>query len=134
MSTFKSRKAAQKNGRFYTVKTSFKKIFAHEGLATKIEEAVQLVTPILTEGSLLANLHVLRCLSADSGQSIPDIDQTFYYDCYAAVTYSTGNQAQEFDPTKHPSLAASYAMYTQSLPPGHAKPERPTFIKDVSFT
>ena len=88
-------------------------------------------TPILTEDSLLATLHFLRCLS--SGQSVPVINQAFFNQCYSAVSHSTGNVAQQFDATKHPSLAASYSFYAQALPTNHAKPETPTFIKDVSI-
>lgn len=132
MSTFQERRAANKNGIYHSIKTSFNKIFTHEGLAAKVLEAVHLVTPILTEGSLLANLHVLRCLSA--GQHIPAVNQTFYNNCYSAVTHSTGNGAQQFKPADHPSLAASYAVYHQSLPNNHTQPERPTYIKDVSVS
>ncbi|KAL3135720.1 hypothetical protein ABBQ38_006188 [Trebouxia sp. C0009 RCD-2024] len=108
--------------------TGFKQIFPHEGLAAKVEQAVHLVTPILTEGSLLANLHVIRCM--ESGQS-PPINQTFFNHCYSAVSHSTGKAAQQFVPAKHPSLAESYDLYTQCLPALHTKPEKPTFIKDI---
>ena len=130
MATIKERKKANKEGRLHSVKTSFPQIFAHEGLAAKVKQAVLLVTPILTEGSLLANLHVLRCM--ESGQHAPVISQEFFFNCYSAVSHSTGNGAQQFNPANHPSLAASYTLYTQCLPNNHAKPERPTFIKDVS--
>lgn len=129
MSAFAARREANKQGRFHSVKTGFKQIFTHPGLAAKVEQAVHLVTPILTEGSLLANLHVIRCM--ESGQS-PPIDQTFFNHCYSAVSHSTGNRAQDFVPAKDPSLAESYDLYTQCLPALHTKPERPTYIKDVS--
>ena len=121
MSDFAARRALSKEGRFHTVKTGFKQTFSHQGLAAKVQEAVQLVTPILTEGSLLAN-HVLRCIQ--SGKSL-SINQTFWNCCYSAVSYATGNKAQEFDPAKDPSLAASYELYRQSLPALHRKPETP---------
>ena len=130
MSTLSARQEANKEGRFHSVKVSFRKIFSHQGLAAKVVEAVHLVTPLLTEGSLLANLHILRCI--ESGQSIPTIDQSFFNQCYSAVSHSTGNGAQQFKPADHPSLAASYNLFTQLLPTTHTKPERPTFIKDVS--
>lgn len=129
MSAFAARREANKKGSFHSVKTSFNKIFPPGGLATKVEQAVHLVTAILTEGSLLANLHVIRCM--ESGQS-PPINQTFYNHCYSAVSHSTGNGAQQFVPAKDPSLAESYDLYTRCLPALHTKPERPTFIKDVS--
>ena len=130
MSTRSARQEANKEGKFHSVKVSFNKIFSHQGLAAKVVEAVHLVTPILTEGSLLANLHILHCV--ESGQSIPAINQTFFYHCYSAVSHSTGNGAQQFKSADHPSLAASYNLYTQLLPNTHTKPDRPTFIKDVS--
>ena len=129
MSDFAARRALNQEGRLHTVKTGFKQIFPHQGLAAKVQEAVQLVTPILTEGSLLANLHVLRCIQ--SGDSL-SINQTFWNHCYSAVSYATGNQAREFDPAKDPSLARSYELYRQSLPAFHRKPEKPTYIKDAS--
>ena len=129
MSTVRECKKANEKGRFYCIKYSFQQIFPHHGLATEIAQAVNLVKPILTEGSLLSNLHVLRCL--ESGEC-PVINQTFFYNCYSAVSYATGNRAQQFKPTDYPSLA-SYSLYTQSLPNSHTRPERPTFIKDVSI-
>ena len=119
-----------KQGRLHSVKTGFHQIFAHEGLAAKVEQAVLLATPIFTEGSLLANLHVLRCI--ESGQHAPVLSQDFFFNCYSAVSHSMGNGAQQFKPANHPSLAASYNLYPQCLPNNHARPERPTFIKDVS--
>ena len=130
MSTIRERKEANKKGRLHSVKTSFQQIFPHGGLAAKVEQAVHLVTPILTKGSLLANIHVLRCI--ESGHNAPVISQVFFYNCYSAVSHSTGNRAQQFKPANHPSLAASYNVYTQCLPNNHARPERSTFIKDVS--
>ena len=55
MSTLRERKEQNEKGRFYSVKYSFQQIFPHQGLATQSVQAVDLVTPILTEGSLLAN-------------------------------------------------------------------------------
>ncbi|KAL3143153.1 hypothetical protein ABBQ38_002014 [Trebouxia sp. C0009 RCD-2024] len=133
MATFQARKEANSKGQMYTVKTGFNNIFpADEPLSAKILQAVDLLTPILTEGSLLANLHVLRC--AEQGGNIPLVNQTFYNNCYAAVTHSTGSGAQQFKSADHPALAESYTLYRDSLPAGHAKPERPTFLKDVSIT
>ena len=138
MSTFAARRAANKEGRTYTVKTGFNRIFTHQGVAAKVQEAVHLVTPILTEGSLLANLHILRCI--ESGADLPALGstgtkgQTFFNNCYAAVTYSTGFRAQQFDTRKCADLTASYELYCQLLPANHIKPERPTYLKDVSTT
>ena len=129
MSTIKERKAANEKGQVYSIKHSFQRFFPHRGLATQVVQAVDQVTPILTEGSLLANLHVLRCV--ESGES-PVINQVFFYSCYCAVSYATGSQAQQFKATDHPSLATSYSLYAQCLPSNHTRPERPTYIKDVS--
>ena len=130
MSTLQARKEANASGQFYSVKVSFHKIFPDEALSAKVQQAVDLVTPIVTEGSLLANLHVLRC--AEMGGDMPKIDQTFFNQCYAAVTHSTGHRAQQFRSEDHPALSESYTVYRESLPDDHAKPERPTYIKDVS--
>ena len=130
MSSIRERKEANKKGRLHSVKTSFQQFLPHEGLASKVEQAVHLATPILTEGSLLANLHVLRCI--ESGQNARVISQELFYNCYSAVSHSTGNRAQQFKPANHPSLAGSYNLYTQCLPNNHARPERPTFMQDVS--
>ena len=133
MSTRHTRREANETGEIYSVKAGFNKLLpADETLSTKVLQAVDLVTPILTEGSLLANLHVLRC--TEPGRDIPEITQTFFNNCYAAVTHSTGYKAQQFKAAAHPALAESYAVYKQSLPGDHAKPERPRFIKDVSTT
>ena len=56
MSTLSAKQEANKEGKFHSVEVSFRKIFSHQGLAAKVVEAVHLVTPLLTEGSLLANL------------------------------------------------------------------------------
>ena len=136
MSTQQARREANQTGLIYSVKAGFNKLFpadqavpAKAALSAKILQAVDLVMPILTEGSLLANLHVLRC--AEQG-NMPLIDQTFFNHCYAAVTFSTGRSAQQFKPADHPELAVSYTQYKDCLPDDHTQPERPSFIKDVS--
>ena len=101
-------------------------------LSTKVLQAVDLVTPILTEGGFVANLHVLRY--AELGRDIPNVNQTFCDNCYAAVRHSTGNRAQQIKSADHPALAGSYTLYRHYLPDDHAKPERPKLIKDVSTT
>ena len=62
MATRQARRAANKEGSIYSVKTGFKQIFTDARLAEITLQAVQLVTPILIEANALANLHVLRCL------------------------------------------------------------------------
>ena len=52
-------------------------------MAKQVRSAVDLVQPILMEGSLLANLHMLRCLeTADSIAGPLEVSQTFYNCCY----------------------------------------------------
>ena len=130
MATRQARRAANREGSIYSVKTGFKQIFTDERLAEITLQAVQLVTPILIEANALANLHVLRCLETDG--AVPKLDQTFFSNCMYAVTHATGKQAVQFNVDKNASLAASHSLYSQELPPAHQQPERPTFIKDVS--
>lgn len=130
MATQHARRAANKEGSMYSVKTGFKKIFTDARLASVTQQAVRLVTPIVIEANALANLHVLRCLETDG--AVPKLDQTFFSNCMYAVTYATGRQATQFNANKNASLAASHSLYNQQLPPTHQPPERPTFIKDVS--
>jgi hypothetical protein len=99
------------------------------GLADMVQRAVNLVKPILVEGLLLANLHVLCLL--ESNQELPKME-TFFNRCFAAVSIATGFHCQQFNPTSDPQLAASYELYRQNLPAHHQKPERPTFLKAVS--
>ena len=131
MATQQARRAANKEGSIYSVKTGFKQIFTDARLAAITLQAVQLVTPILIEANALAILHVLRCLETDG--AVPKLDQTFFSNCMYAVTHATGKQAVQFNVDKNASLAASHSLYSQELPPAHQQPERPTFIKDVSF-
>ncbi len=132
MSTQQQRREANKARRFYNVKSGVNKFFTNQDLLEQIQQAVHLVTPILVEGNMLANLHVLRLLEATD--AIPKLDQTFYNRCFSAVSFATGHRAQQFTEASDASLATSYnTLYSQSLPANHQKPERPTLIKDVSF-
>lgn len=130
MATRQARRAANKEGSIFSVKTGFKQIFTEERLAAITLQAVQLVTPIVIEANALANLHVLRCLETDG--AVPKLDQTFFSNCMYAVSHATGRQAVQFNADKNKSLAASHSLYKQQLPPTHQQPERPTYIKDVS--
>jgi len=132
MSTQQQRREANKAGRFYNVKSGVNSFFTDEVLLQQIQQAVQLVIPLLVEGNLLANLHVLRCIEAE--EAIPKLDQTFFNRCFYAVSFGTGNQAQQFNKASAPSLATTHdTLYSQNLPANHQRPERPTFLKDVSF-
>ena len=53
--------------------------------------------------------------------------------CYAAVSISCGPGAQQFSRNKDPILAESLDHYSWHLPASHQKPERPTYLKDVSI-
>ncbi|DBA95645.1 TPA: hypothetical protein ACH3X3_013488 [Trebouxia sp. C0006] len=70
MSTQQQRREANKAGRFYNVKSGVNNFFTDEVLLQQIQQAVQLVIPLLVEGNLLANLHVLRCIEAE--EAIPN--------------------------------------------------------------
>ncbi|DBA92076.1 TPA: hypothetical protein ACH3X1_015808 [Trebouxia sp. C0004] len=59
-----------KAGRFYHVKSGVNSFFRDQVLLEQLQQAVQLVIPLLVEGNLRANLHVLRCTEA--GEAIPN--------------------------------------------------------------
>ena len=130
MTTRQDRRAANKEANIYNVKTGFRKIFTEARLAAITLQAVQLVTPIVIEANALANLHVLRCLETDG--AVPLLNNTFFSNCMYAVSHATGRQAVQFSVSKNAALAASHSLYAQQLPAAHQKPERPTYIKDVS--
>jgi len=111
MSTIRERKEANKKGRLHSVKTSFQQIFPHEGLAAKVEQAVHLVTPILTEGILLANIHVLRCI--ESGHNAPVINQVFFTTATVLLATPRGiAHSSSSQPSTH--LWQPAIMYTPS--------------------
>ncbi len=58
MSTRQQRRKANEAGRFYNVKSGVNSFFTNQVLLQQIQQAVQLVIPLLVEGNLLANLHV----------------------------------------------------------------------------
>jgi len=121
MSTRQQRRKANEAGRFYNVKSGVNSFFTNQVLLEQIQQAVQLVIPLLVEGNLLANLHVLRCIEAR--EAIPKLDQTFFNRCFYAVSFGTGHRAQQFNEATDPSLATSYnTLYSQSLPANHQKP------------
>ena len=78
--TRQQRRDFNATGHMYTVKTGFKSIFHHQGLADMAQRAVNLVKPIIVEGLLLANLHVLRLL--ESNRELPKMDETFFNRCF----------------------------------------------------
>ena len=98
MATRQARRAANKEGNLYSVKTGFDTIFTHPQLAATTLQAVQLVSPILIASNVLANLHVLRCLETEG--SVSKLDQTFFSNCMYAVTHATGRSAVQFDRAK----------------------------------
>ena len=109
-------------------------------LLPHVRTAVILSHQIIVEGHMLANLHILRLLNTN--QPLPWLStggrdstwQTMMDNCYAAVSQAVGPHCQQFSANKHPELATSYAMYQQSLPAGHIKPTRPTWLKHVSLS
>ena len=116
MGTRQARRAANKEGNLYTVKTGFNTIFTDQQLSATVLQAVQLVSPILIASNVLANLHVLRCLETDG--HVSKLDQKFFSNCMYAVSHATGRCAVQFN---------------QQPPQHHQTPERPTYIKDVSL-
>ena len=113
-----------------TVKIGFNKAFTDANLVDMIKRTVALTTPVLQHAHLLANLHVLRMCEA--GLQLPKLDTTFWNRC-SAVSTATGGSFR-YNPNKDPELTTSLALYDNSYPPNFAKPVRPAFIKDVSFS
>ena len=98
MATLKERKAFNRSGSMSTVKASFRTLFPDEAMADQVRSAVDLVQPILMEGSLLANLHILRCFeTADSIADLAEVGQTFYnrYVTLERVTSTKRSHKQE---------------------------------------
>lgn len=131
---------SDKNSSFRTVQIAANKVFKTDGrpnLLPLVRKAVDLNHAIITEGHLLATIHTLRLLQANiplprltSGEK-ETAWRSMLEQCYAAVSQATGPGCQNFSASKHPELAASLALYQQCLPPGHAKPTRPTWLKTV---
>ncbi|KAL0035188.1 hypothetical protein WJX79_005103 [Trebouxia sp. C0005] len=114
---------------YTVVKTGFNKVFHYAPLNAMIKQAVDFVTPLRIQGQLLATFHVIRLV--ENSIPVPRLTETFWNQCYQAVSTSTGPAAEQFDPARNPLLAASLTAYSQHLPVGHQEPERPTFIKDI---
>jgi len=117
---------------YTVVKTGFDTAFHSAPLKAIIKKAIDFATPLRIQGQLLATFHVLRLV--ENSIPIPPLRTTFWNQCYATVSHSTGPAAQQFDPESNPLLAASLTAYSQHLPAGYQVPERPTYIKDVSVT
>ena len=117
---------------YTVVKTGFHTAFHYAPVRAVIKQAIDFATPLRIQGQLLATFHVIRLV--ENSIPIPHLDVTFWNQCYAAVSHSTGYRAQQVDPATNPLLAASLIAYNQHLPAGHQLPERPTLIKDVSST
>ena len=117
---------------YTVVKTGFRTAFHYAPVRAIIKQAIDFATPLRIQGQLLATFHVIRLV--ENSIPIPRLKATFWKQCYAAVSHSTGVQAEQFDPATNPLLAASLIAYNQHLPVGHQLPERPTLIKDVSST
>lgn len=133
MTTQTERRANNKQGTFISVKTGFKSIFTDPRLANVTLRAVNLTTPILIHRDLLANLHAVRLCEEDVADAdMPLFNQTFFNQCSYAVTRATGSGCAQFKATTNPSLATTLQLYEQHRPVTINKPERPTFMKDVS--
>ncbi len=131
MANRQARRAANKEGNLYTVKTGFNTIFTDQQLLATVLQAVQLVSPILIASNVLANLHVLRCFEADG--HVSKLGQTFFSNCMYAVSHATGRHAVQFNHAKNVSLTESLNIHFQQLPQHQQTPERPTYLKDVSL-
>ncbi|DBA75894.1 TPA: hypothetical protein ACH3X1_010288 [Trebouxia sp. C0004] len=97
MATRQARRAANKQGNMYSIKTGFNTIFTHPQLAATTLQAVQYVSPILIASNVLANLHVLRCLGTEGNVSKldPTIFSNCMYSCRQQSAYSNGTASAE---------------------------------------
>jgi hypothetical protein len=127
---YAARKKANRNAVRRTVKTGFKAMFPRQDLATQIQRAVQLASPIQQMGHMLANFHALRM--CETGQLLPTVNETFWNRCFSAVSEATVGSVP-FDRDAVPDLTISADLYHQNLPPNHVQPKRPAVLKDVSF-
>ena len=138
-----SRRQANAESSISVIQVGANTIFKPAGsvnLLPLVRTAVTLSHQILVEGHMLATLHILRLLG--SNQPLPPLStganeskwQTMMDNCYAAVSQAVGPRCQQFSATKEPELATSYALYQRSLPAGHVKPTRPTWLKPVSLS
>ena len=109
-------------------------------LLPAVRDAVQLNQT--SERQMLATLHVLRLIRENHADRLPPLGtgtnhslwQTMMSNCYAAVSHATGDNHQDVSAVKYPELAQTYELYKQSLPAGHVKPTRPTWLKHVSIS
>ncbi|KAL3142401.1 hypothetical protein ABBQ38_002736 [Trebouxia sp. C0009 RCD-2024] len=135
-----SRRQANAENSTTVVQVGANTIFKSAGcvnLLPLVRTAVTTSHQILVEGHMLASLHILRLLSTN--QPLPPLStgtkeskwQTMMDNCYAAVSQAVGPCCQQFSAAKQPELATTYAQYQQSLPAGHVKPTRPTWLKHV---
>ncbi|KAL3143369.1 hypothetical protein ABBQ38_002199 [Trebouxia sp. C0009 RCD-2024] len=138
-----SRRQANAENSTTVVQVGANTIFKSAGcinLLPLVRTAVATSHQILVEGHMLASLHILRLLSTN--QPLPPLStgtkeskwQTMMDNCYAAVSQAVGPHCQQFSAAKQPELATTYALYQQSLPAGHVKPTRPTWLKHVSLS
>lgn len=136
------RRQANKGKSITCVQVGANRIFKAPGkvnLLTAVRDAVQLNQSIIVEGQMLATLHVLRLIRDGKANLIPALGtgsqwQTMMENCYAAVSHATGDSCQQFSAEKYPDLGETYQLYQQSLPAGHVKPTKPTWLKHVSIS
>ena len=133
----RQQRRANVDGKLSVVQVSINRVFQNR-LRELTREAVLLNQRILIEGHLLANYHVLRLLTEQLDLPAFTMNgnkshwQTVYDRCFAAVSHSTGPGARQYKRDADPELTQSYDEYKDLLPPGHHKPTRPTWLKDVS--
>ena len=140
--TTRGRQALQ-NDTFRYVQISANRIFKVTGrpnLLPLVRRAVDLNHKIVVEGQMLATLHTIRMVQANialptlaTGSKNETAWRSMVENCYAAVSQATGPKCQQFSASSHPDLASSLALYNQSLPAGHSRPTRPTWLKPVSL-
>lgn len=73
------------------VKTTWNSFCKPEAKSLALESCLFQVHKAITEAYLLANLHVLRM--CELSKPMPEICQTFYYQCLSAVSWSERNRA-----------------------------------------
>lgn len=107
------RKEQQKVCEYSTIQTGLKGICLDDKMYNLIQLCVSIVSTIACEASLLATFHVTRLLQ-DSKTKIPELDQTFFYQCLATIANMGGKRTSTIE-----SLQKSMNLFKDLYPKGY---------------
>ena len=131
MATQAERREFNKRHRQFTIKLDYRRVFPPQSaLANLVSTLPARVTPMVQQFWMLACSHVLRL--DEAGLPPPVINQQFVFHCFQLVSNPI-SPARAFKRTADPALADTYELYSQHLPPGHQKPDRPAFLTQASL-